>query len=81
MEFMEAIRKLREEMEKQEGEKMSLLEKILDPTAKGEGKANTLRNESDILQEEVTTVETPIAPKTIDFILRVNITENTQNKK
>ena len=78
---MEAIRKLREEMEKQEGEKMSLLEKISDSIAKGEGEANTLRNESDMLQEEITTVETPVAPKTIDFILRVNITENTQNKK
>ena len=78
---MEAIRKLREEMEKQEGEKMSLLEKISDSIAKGDGEANTLRNESDMFQEEITTVETPVAPKTIDFILRVNITENTQNKK
>jgi len=77
MEFMEAIRKLREEIEKQEGEKMSLLEKISDPIAKREGETNTMRDESDLLQEGMTTVETPVAPKTIDFILRVNITENT----
>ena len=78
---MEAIRKLREEIEKQEGEKMSLLEKISDPIAKREGETNTMRDESDLLQEGVTTVETHVAPKTIDCILRVNITENTRNKK
>lgn len=76
-EFIEAIRKLREEIEKQEREKTRPLEKITDSIAKGEKKVNKLRNESGTPREEVATVDPPVATEIIDFLLRVNIIENT----
>jgi len=78
VEFIEAIRKLREEIEEQEREKMNFLEKIEAQMVKGEEEVNKLQNEIDTLQKEAATVETPVAPKTTDFILRVNIIEKTQ---
>ncbi len=78
VEFIEAIRKLREEIEEQEREKMNFLEKIEASIVKGEEEVKKLQNETDTLQKEAATIEPPVAPKTTDFILRVNIIEKTQ---
>jgi len=77
-EFIEAIRKLREEIEEQEREKMNLLEKTEALIVKEAEEVNKLQNETDTLQKEITMIGPPVAPKTADFILRVNIIENTQ---
>lgn len=72
-EFVEAIIKLREEIEELEREKMTLLEKIENPRAESKEGVNKLRDELDTLRKEVTAAETSVVTRTTDVLLRVSI--------